>query len=678
MVSGIEVDEGGLIDPAVGSNGQLPLITRDVEIGRRLYRSGESEYLIDGEVCRLRDVHDLLMDSGLGIKAYAVIEQGKIGQILSSRPAERRALIEEAAGVTKYKSRRRTAELKLDAAKQNLMRVDDIIFEVEKQRGALKRQAARARRYRRLREELRRWEQVQFAHRHAGLTREIEAAQSRLSGARERETAAATAVATVEAALEALRLELTDAERRATDTREQAHQRELEIGRCQQQITFDRGQIEDLGQRLEQFQAEASELDARREPGRVAAQTHRGLVERAQASLQEAQGSVAVCEEEYQRALALAQGVEREADQARAAVLAAATTLSALRQARDNATAARDRVAQDRSRFDVELRDLQQEVERARTDRGQADAALAEARGSSDGAARSRAEAEAALTAARNERDRLAQVLSATHREMAGLEARLRSLVELDRKRTTFGDAARFLLAEAPETVGQHGAFADHLRVEPSFERAVDALLGDLLQHVVVDRAEQVNQALDQLEERRAGRCGFLVLDDARGAAPRVPATLPAGARALRDLAQATGPYADLIGRALPDAYVVDSFAQAQSLALATGLTVATLEGEVFRGSGLVEGGAREGALGILETRAEAQALREQIKEAEDTAHRLANDAQAVDLDIFNGESEVASRQAALHDLEKAIVSHEARLARATDEVSRVTRRISW
>jgi len=85
---------------------EQPLITRNVEIGRRLYRSGESEYLIDGEICRLRDIHDLLMDSGLGVKAYAVIEQGKIGQILSSRPAERRNLIEEAAGVTKYKSRR--------------------------------------------------------------------------------------------------------------------------------------------------------------------------------------------------------------------------------------------------------------------------------------------------------------------------------------------------------------------------------------------------------------------------------------------------------------------------------------------------------------------------------------------------------------------------------------------
>ena len=154
------------VGEAVAVLDEPPLIVRDVELSRRLYRSGESEYLIDGEVCRLKDVQDLLMDAGLGIKAYAVIEQGKIGQILSARPTDRRQLIEEAAGVTKYKSRRRTAELKLEAAQQNLTRVDDIIFEVEKQRGALKRQAAKARRYRRLRDELRRWEKVQFARRY--------------------------------------------------------------------------------------------------------------------------------------------------------------------------------------------------------------------------------------------------------------------------------------------------------------------------------------------------------------------------------------------------------------------------------------------------------------------------------------------------------------------------------
>ena len=112
-------------------------VAREIEVTRRLYRSGESEYLIDGRMCRLKDIHDLLMDTGLGAKAYAIIEQGKIGMILSSRPTDRRQLIEEAAGITKYKARRRQAELKLEAARQNLTRIDDIVFEVEKQRGTL-------------------------------------------------------------------------------------------------------------------------------------------------------------------------------------------------------------------------------------------------------------------------------------------------------------------------------------------------------------------------------------------------------------------------------------------------------------------------------------------------------------------------------------------------------------
>ena len=115
--------------------------TREVEVTRRLFRSGESEYLIDGQQCRLKDIHELLMDTGLGAKAYAIIEQGKIGMILSSRPTDRRQLIEEAAGITKYKARRRAAELKLDAAQQNLTRLDDIVYELDKQRGSLKRQA---------------------------------------------------------------------------------------------------------------------------------------------------------------------------------------------------------------------------------------------------------------------------------------------------------------------------------------------------------------------------------------------------------------------------------------------------------------------------------------------------------------------------------------------------------
>ena len=220
--------------------------TRDVEVTRRLYRSGESEYLIDGAVCRLRDVHELLMDTGLGAKAYSIIEQGKIGMILSSRPADRRQLIEEAAGITKYRSRRRAAELKLEAAQQNLVRIDDIVFEVEKQRGALKRQAAKARRYGRLREEYRRWEKVLFARRYRDLAGSIESARGRLTVARERESAALAHLAEVEAHLARLRIEQAEADGRSTQIREDAHARELDINLRQQQQEFNRQQIETL------------------------------------------------------------------------------------------------------------------------------------------------------------------------------------------------------------------------------------------------------------------------------------------------------------------------------------------------------------------------------------------------------------------------------------------------
>ena len=126
----------------------------EITITRRLYRSGESEYLINGKTARLRDIQDLFSGTGLGPESYAIIEQGRIGQILSNKPADRRAIIEEAAGIGKYKTRKRLAEAKLESAKQNLSRVFDILEEVGRQVNSLKRQASKARRYEELRTEM--------------------------------------------------------------------------------------------------------------------------------------------------------------------------------------------------------------------------------------------------------------------------------------------------------------------------------------------------------------------------------------------------------------------------------------------------------------------------------------------------------------------------------------------
>src|SRR5687767_12306393 len=166
---------------------------------------GKSEYLMNGQVCRLRDIHELFMDTGLGSKAYSIIEQGKIGLILSSKPADRRALIEEAAGITKYRARRRQTQLKLEAAQQNLLRVNDIIHEVEKQLESLKRQASKARRYRIVREEMQGVERVLFGRRFLDLMEQARSLDERLSAEGERERAAALALGTEEAQIEARR-----------------------------------------------------------------------------------------------------------------------------------------------------------------------------------------------------------------------------------------------------------------------------------------------------------------------------------------------------------------------------------------------------------------------------------------------------------------------------------------
>src|SRR5450631_301320 len=145
-------------EPAVNGNangnGHTPHKPSEITITRRLYRSGESEYLIDGKSARLRDIQDLFMGTGLGPESYAIIEQGRIGQILSNKPADRRAIIEEAAGIGKYKTRKRLAESKLESAKQNLARVFDILEEVSRQANSLKRQASKAKRYEELRTDM--------------------------------------------------------------------------------------------------------------------------------------------------------------------------------------------------------------------------------------------------------------------------------------------------------------------------------------------------------------------------------------------------------------------------------------------------------------------------------------------------------------------------------------------
>jgi len=649
--------------------------TRDVEVTRRLYRSGESEYLIDGETCRLRDVHELLMDTGLGAKAYSIIEQGKIGLILSSRPTDRRQLIEEAAGVTKYKSRRRAAELKLDAAQQNLTRIDDIVFEVEKQRGALKRQAGRARRYRKLREELRRWEKVLFARRYRELQQSIEAAREKLTLVREEETAAAARVADVETALGRLRIEQAETDGRATAVREEAHAAEIDLNRRQQQMEFNRQHAQNLAHRASEVENEVADLDARREPARIAIESRREAGEEALRARDEAANVLAGASDALRVAQQHVEKLESELDEVRQAGFRVMSSTTTVRHAMTHADSQREQVNTRLGRFDMETADLRREQEAAELEREAASESLARARQSLDDIARMRSARESELTMAREALDQRSKAVRAREQEVTAAEARLASLEELAADRAGFGDAARMVLVQANGHVGQQGAVADFLEVDSRYERAVEACLGELLQHVIVERHDQAAAGLSLVREQKAGRCGFVVIDPgSNGYHPHTALSIP-GLTPVSNLLRINGPHQLTIQKVLPEAYVAESFEQAVAVSRQTSAPVATVAGDVFRGSHLVTGGTTSEARGILQTKREIKELRERLEMDREALVRMAEEVSTLQTTVTETTRAIAELQAEEHRQEMAAVGFDAQLVRAEETRVRLVRK---
>ena len=667
--------------------------TREVEVTRRLFRSGESEYLIDGQTCRLKDIHELLMDTGLGAKAYAIIEQGKIGMILSSRPTDRRQLIEEAAGITKYKARRRAAELKLEAAQQNLTRLDDIIYEIDRQRGSMKRQAAKARRYTRLRDEMRRWEKVLFARRYRTLSDAIESARARLSEARTNEAAASARLAEVENELGRIRIELAAADAAATGARETVHAHELEINRRQQQIALDTQQSAMLLKRAEELEVERAQLEERREPERIALEARRLAAAEAAAARDEAATLAAAAAGEYARAQEAIDALEQALEGARADVYAVLNTITALNAAHDNASAQRERAMAAAGRLDLEARELGAELEAARSERQVAADALRRAQESLDAHRIDRTAREFELSSARIEHEWRSREVRTREHDLATMNGRLKSLEEIDTHRSGFADAARMVLVSANGKVNQMGALADFIEVEPRYERAVEACLGDLLQHIIVERLEHVSAGLQLIRQENAGRCGFIVgrpdgsaevhADGStvvhHASAAEVhhggASAVPAGFMPLSSVVRVGGPFPAAIQAVMGGALIAESFEAAAHIAPTVAFPIATIDGDVFRGRHVVTGGEKAESRGILATKREIKELRERIVESKAALDQLIAETAGFEQTIAHATAAIAGLSSEVHRQEKEIVGVEGQARRAADDEARVQQR---
>jgi chromosome segregation protein len=486
-----------------------------VSVTRRLYRDGESEYLLNGRVCRLRDIQDLFSGTGLSGAHYAIIEQGRIGQILSAKPMDRRTLIEEAAGITKFRVRQRAAEARLEAARSNLNRISDIISEIERQVGSLRRQAAKARRYKQIREELRELLRKVYAADERGLNTRLEDLRARLDAAneeverfaeeleeREEQSRQATSVA------RAREEELAEARAAVSESALRFDRRERERSYQSEQITALERRLEEVRREAESVRARLASVTAETDALVLRDVQMRESSEQSARQLEEAEAAHARRAEEVQEA-------EEAIERARGELLthtAAAERLSEIGRQLDTVLeklAAQaeglaregERAAAAHEQAKAEAEKLQAEIKAARA---HLDALYSEREARTRELSESRAEVAAATSEHARVRD-----------ESARVRHRLDTLAEIDTQHSLYSRAVQRIFTpaegDAPRDFHVVATLADVLHVEPRWERAVESVLGQHLQAVIVPTPDDALRAAAWLHATGAGRASFIV-----------------------------------------------------------------------------------------------------------------------------------------------------------------------
>ena len=652
----------------------------EVLVTRRLHRSGESEYLLDGAPSRLRDVQDLFMGTGVGSKAYAIIEQGKIGLILSSKPTDRRTIIEEAAGITKYKSRRRAAELKLSAAQQNLLRVNDIVYEITRQMSSLKRQAGKARRYNRLREAMDRLEKIFYVKRAELQEKTLKRFSARLAKISDEELRRSTSLTIAEGYLERTRLAQADGEVALTDAREALHQLELTIERLDQSIVRYKGQLVELDQRRAQLEAEMKELDARRGPVLEQLQTRQreetalcGDLEGREERTQKQQGLL------KEASLSLAE-LESKIEERRSEIVHRISKIAALHNFLQGVLANADKVS-------AELLKLSEEAREVEAERSRLESMLGETNGELDAHARAgatlaseRSKLEAKASAAREQLEALDTRMSSDKEALSGLSARLTSLQELVSARAHFGSGARLLLSRgAAHGVRVKGSVADALEVEERFERAAEAFFDTALQRIRVESEDDVRRARELLrEEEDAERSELLVESLPYSSHPDLTTVISTlRARGLSGIVGRLSEFVSWTSRAapLPDAIVVEDFEQALSCYKEEQASYVTLGGEVVTPYGVIGIGPGGASEGLLQTKREIRELHEVVAEAKARLEVATGSRGGQKIALEHVSSRLLSVRDQQHDLEKKLVGLEHKRDQLIEENERLERK---
>ena len=487
----------------------------ETTITRRLYRSGESEYLINGHIARLRDIQDIFMGTGLGPESYAIIEQGRIGQILSSRPQDRRAIIEEAAGVTRYKTKRRLAEAKLEGAKQNLARVFDILEEVTRQVNSLKRQAAKARRYGELKADMEARLTALLSGKYRVLERDAAKCALDLNVATADARGQAESVAARESEHGALQARTYELEQSLTAARARVAEWNVEAERTRGRLESQVKEVAAIEARIAQREKEAAELDVRLAALGGELDTHRGSLAELDAAIGGVRERLQAKNAEREALTAKLREREKGIESGRQAVLRLLGEASTLKNQLTQIDSYLAGIDRESARASKEEETASAELERLGITRKSLSETMAQRQLELEAVAGERRRTEEDLAAQRTAAGELRTLVDGLRGETSKLQARKQSLEEVLAHRTYTTESVKRLfgaLEERPvEGFRPLGVLADFVEVDPAFEKCVEEFLHEELEYVVVQDWTHADSGVDFLRRDLDGRATFLV-----------------------------------------------------------------------------------------------------------------------------------------------------------------------
>ncbi len=639
----------------------LPVDFAEVEVARRVYRSGESEYLINKASCRLRDVQELFMDTGIGTSAYSLIGQGKIDLILSSKPEDRRYVFEEAAGIIKYKSRKQAALRRLDSAAQNILRLSDIISEVQHQMRRLKRQANAAIRHRELTAALRELEIRAAWLRYVQRTEEAETLREQFTAAQDVFEQTSAETSTLDARLEELGLNRVELERVIAARQEAVYELDAEMEKIERTAALLRQQVD------------FSQEQRQQALGRQADFKERAAATEAQLAKTEAQ-TQAIREKAQVQHNAL-EHKQQEHEQRAQHVADADTQLEATRGRALEAMNLRAKTQTELETLGVSVSNIDTQLEAIQQNHESHNQRNEELLAQLEQLEQREAGKHAALAAAVDERRRLAETQAGKSRDMRALsnqwqqlreensrdEARLRSLRELRDSYEGFAAGVRAIMRarqkEDGEVQGIIGPAGDILSTGKTYERAIEAALAGNINNIVVETADAAKSAVAFLKQHKAGRVTFLPLD-----------TIRVGQRddaaSIRDLPGVIGPAIDqvqynpririAVQYLLYNTVIVETIDDAIRIARSGRPfpRLVTLDGDVVSSSGAVTGGrTKHEGRGLLGRSAEIAELEEAVRQSRAQIANMGEQGKALTAEIH----ELAQRVQELEEREEAL-----------------------